>query len=402
MTKSGLSVLLWLLVQTFIYHHKDFVHGSFCQTDNDCASSHRQFCCRDNRFSKRKRCRARCIGQYCATHEDCRGINECCGVLNRCLAYGCSSECSTNSDCKSGTYCCRKKDITEKSVCLRSCVGEFCYSHIDCGGQHECCSPLHHCTTNGCRHKCFANEDCENNTVCCVKGHDFDKNSCQPSCLGESCQSDGDCGRINLCCGSDFLCTNKCAVNSNELSVWVIVTIALVICFVVLLPGLFGVYCLRKRGHRSSMENPAVDATPSEVKSKDVPLSAISKFQNAYRLPASLPPPFPPPPPPYEPPFVSSVTNPTIQETLDQTFTANEPVPAVLAKIPTRPSKERRKPPAPPAAKPQRVLPDPTSSKDKPVPPRPPRATRYRDPPPIPSSVSEARPRPPPPPRNRR
>ncbi len=347
MTKSRLVILF--LAQFSVYFNENFVCGNFCETDNDCVSTRRQFCCRNRPLLRIRRCKANCIGQYCASDADCRGHNECCSVLNHCTTYGCPSECITNADCKSGTYCCRKRHVTEKSLCLPKCVGEFCRSDTDCGGPQECCSLLNHCTTHGCRHQCLSNGDCSNDTVCCIKGHSFDKNSCKDSCLGESCQSDRDCGNIGLCCGSDYFCTDKCSVNPKRLGAWIITTIVISIGFVVLLVGVLGVFYTRRKKWKSPVQNSVV-LQPPEVKDPTLPTN--SKPQNAYREPPPLPPPrsrnFSPPP--------------------DQ---ALSPPSETL-------SRERRKPPSPPERKPDSIQRDPTSEKCKGPPPRPPRTRDKR------------------------
>ena len=364
MTKLGSLILC--LIQFVV--NETLVYGNFCEADNDCVSTYRPFCCRNEPFLSRKRCRANCIGQYCTSDADCRHDNECCGILNRCTTYGCRSECKTNADCKSGTYCCRKRDITEKSVCLSKCVGEYCRSDTDCGGKRECCSRLNHCTTHGCRHECLSSRDCSNNTVCCVKGHDFDKNSCKATCLSESCKSDQDCGRIGLCCGSDHFCTDKCNTKSKRFGGWIIATIVTSVGFAVLLVSVLGFFFVRRQRQKPPVRNSVVVIQPPVM--KDPTLPANSKPQNSYRRPPPLPPPqtrnSPPPQtrnlPPSPDKKLSSKKPPCVQPKLHQNV--SPPFKTL--------GKERRKPPSPPATKPNGVQRDLTPRKYKPPPPRPP------------------------------
>lgn len=367
MSKLGWQAL-YLLIQTFILINETLVQGNFCTTDEDCTWGNRRFCCRNKQTSRRKRCRANCIGQYCRANGDCVLETECCGILNRCTTYGCASQCRTNADCNAGTYCCRKHDITERSVCLPSCIGEFCRSDSDCGGKGECCSPLHHCTTYGCRHECLSNKNCPNNTFCCIKGHSFDKNSCRTTCLGESCQSDQDCGRIGLCCDTDHLCTENCRREKvRQLGGWIIATIVVTVGFVLLLTGLLAIFCVRRQRLKPPGGNSVVVQVPSV---KDPALPGNSKPQNMYRRP--------PPLPPHE--------DRNVQLSPDKTLDLKKgpPVPPKLHKIssPTFKTlqKERRKPPpTPPGMKPNRIQKIPTPSKDKQPPPRPPNLPPRRD-----------------------
>ena len=362
----------------FVCLNDNFVCGNFCETNKDCVSAYRQFCCR-NRPNLRRRCRANCIGQYCTSDSDCYGRNECCGVLNQCTTYGCPSECKANYNCNSGTYCCQKRKITEKSVCLPSCVGEFCRSDTDCGGPHECCSLLNHCTTHGCRHECVANEDCSNNTVCCIKGHSFDKNSCKDSCLGESCQSDKDCGKIGLCCGLDYFCTDKCNVfNSKRLGAWIIATIVISVLLAILLVGILAAYLFRvsRQKQKSSDRDPGI---LHMVKDPTLPMD--SKPRNTYRRPSPLRSPkmsvtfarmtsqsknVQPVLPDRTP---TSKNPPEFQEESDQSSSSSR---KTLNKV-------RRKPPSPPRTDTSEVQQDLSPGKSKRPPPRPPSLPQKSD-----------------------
>ena len=350
----------------FVYLKDNFVHGNFCETNKDCVSAYRPFCCLNRPNLHRRRCRANCIGQYCTSDSDCHGLNECCGVLNQCTTYGCPSECKANDNCNSGTYCCQKGKITEKSVCLPSCVGEFCRYDTDCGGPHECCSLLNHCTTHGCRHECVTNEDCSNNTVCCIKGHSFDKNSCKDSCLGESCQSDKDCGKFGLCCGLDYFCTDKCNVKSKRLGAWIIATIVISVLLAILLVGIFAgyVFSVRRQKHKSSGRDPVILHVV-----KDPTLPMDSKPRNTYRRPPPLP----------------TSKSKTVQPVRpDRTPTCKSP-PEFQEESHQSSSnsrktlnKERRKPPAPPRTNTTRVQQDLSPGENK-RPPRPPNLPQKSD-----------------------
>lgn len=338
MTKTVLQFLC--LVKVLTIFNEGLVSGYFCENDSDCVSSYRKYCCRARSVLLKKRCRANCIGQYCTHHDDC-ARNECCGVLNRCTTYGCPSECRLNLDCKSGTYCCRKEDITAKSVCLPNCVGEFCRSDTDCGGRLECCSLLNHCTTHGCQHECMSNKDCSNETVCCVKGHVFDKNSCKDTCLGESCKSDQDCGGRGHCCGSRYMCTDKCNLKAKMLSGWIIATIAVSVCCAILFIVLLVVFCARRsREVRKPSVKSLVVEQPPFVKGREKVTK--SKHRSTHRRPPPLPPSqllnF----------SVSTEKTPIQKRSLD----IQPSLPRNISYSYKTLIKVRRKPPSPPAAKP--------------------------------------------------
>ena len=363
-------IIVLLIIKTFILLNENFVNGFFCEKDSDCVSSYRRFCCRRESFSGKNRCRANCVGHYCSNNNDCRGHNECCSVSNRCTTYGCPSECETNADCKSGTYCCRKKYITGRNVCLPNCVGESCHSDIDCGGKQECCSLLKHCTTYRCRHQCLSNDDCLNNTVCCRKGHKFDKNSCMISCLGESCESDTDCGKIGLCCGSNFLCTDNCLDKNKALQVWVIVIIVVFICLAVFLVGVLGVVCARKQRLKLPAEHSEV-AQSSGVK-HPTPPAILKAEENSYRRPLPIPPPR----------TKNSEPSPlkTLKITSNESFDAEEKLPPTRNSCPpTTFSKPPVKPPLHPRPKSDAIQREPAPDNGKKPLPLPPGVQKTPD-----------------------
>ena len=357
---------LYLLIQTFILISESFVQGNFCTTDEDCTRGYRRFCCRNTQTSRTKRCGVNCIGQYCVTSDDCGLQTECCGIRNRCTTYGCASQCRTNADCNAETYCCRKHSITERSVCLPNCIGEFCRSDSDCGGKQECCSPLRHCTTYGCRHECLSNKNCPNNTFCCIKGHSFDKNSCRTTCLGESCQSDQDCGQLGLCCDADHLCSENCRrEKARQLGGWIIATIVVTVGFVLLLTGLLAIFCVQRQRIKPAVENSVVVQLPHV---KEPALPENSKPQNMYRRP-----------PPLLPHENGNVQNVPLSPDKTLGLKKGPPVPPKLHKSCSpalkTPHKERRKPPPTPP-KPNR---NHTPDNDEQPPPRPPNLPPRRD-----------------------
>lgn len=103
--------------------------------------------------------------------------------------------CESNEDCFNVTHCCRGFHTKSKLSCrnVPSCFGRYCKADRECGGL--CCSSSK-CTKCS---KCISSDECKGLEVCCG-GADRDR-ECQDACLGSSCDSDGDCTKLECCRG---------------------------------------------------------------------------------------------------------------------------------------------------------------------------------------------------------
>ena len=127
-------------------------------------------------------------------------------------------ECSTNSDCES-TYsqfrqvCCKLNyDRNSARTCqVRSCVGRYCFTDSDCGGDRECCV-CNECRNDNSCQQCHTNSDCAFGEYCCKQIYPlgniyFSANVCRRSCVGEICLVDTDCtGPAEYCGFGEKVC----------------------------------------------------------------------------------------------------------------------------------------------------------------------------------------------------
>lgn len=209
-----------------------------------------------------------------------------------------AGECDSNSDCTgSYKYCCKKR--YSNSVCRHNCIAISCATNSDCGGPNECCRS-NICTTLGCGtpNECPSKYDCPYGKYCCKKWHTYYQSSvCRSSCIGQSCDSDSDCGRPNECCDSSKYCTTYNCLNSDDvakaLASWVIGVIVVGVLVVVVIPIAIVVCCCC--GAASASRRPAqrgvILSQQNTASTVDVPLQTYQNNPAQFQSP-SLPPPY--------------------------------------------------------------------------------------------------------------
>ena len=115
-------------------------------------------------------------------------------------------ECHNDYDCPGSDVCCKPKWFDNE--CASSCVGNSCDSNSDCGGDY-CCNII-----------------------------------CRSSCSGYSCLTDSDCGGDN-----EYCCEYSCQIGTCGLPGWII---AIIVLSTLGAAGIFVgvslcVYCSQKR-----------------------------------------------------------------------------------------------------------------------------------------------------------
>ena len=79
------------------------------------------------------------MGEYCSSDYDCGTSAEYCN-LNTTKCEKNSTKVACDSDSGSSQYCCRHGTFGSSTICRSSCVGEYCASDNDCGPSDEHCN----------------------------------------------------------------------------------------------------------------------------------------------------------------------------------------------------------------------------------------------------------------------
>ena len=170
-------------------------------------------CCAKASYPSNGCVRSSCVGTYCDSDGDCGGKGECCRS-NKCTTYGCP-ECYSNSGCDFGLYCCEHSSYFDHNVCRRSCIGETCNSNSDCGSPDEYCISSKICWMSGIH--CTKNDHCKGDGECCKAG--VCSTQCSRSCSSvDDCKS-GECCTYGVCstsCGGDHCSSNSDCGSSLE------------------------------------------------------------------------------------------------------------------------------------------------------------------------------------------
>ena len=204
-----------------LFWHQIFVaYAAECKTHSDCKGWFRQWsCCVDSTMKRTCVRGADCLNQeYCLTDHDCGNPAFCCR-LNKCVKDGCL-RCTVDSDCYPSHACC--KQFLNETACFHDCLGKHCSSNNVCAGDGECCRSgkcvnegcNNKCTSNS---ECDADEYCckGGNTWPWPLGGD----ACGKSCVGEPCNIHDDCGPPDECCVSGKCVKDGCpdsAGNSHQ------------------------------------------------------------------------------------------------------------------------------------------------------------------------------------------
>ena len=192
-----------------------------CKSHLHCPTG--QYCCgtRGSYFSIKGICNESCVGEQCTSNKDCPH-GECCHS-DVCTRSGCL--CLSNNYCSDGHYCCKR---TSYGQCNTSCIGKYCFTNYDCGGQ----SLREWCRNGVCvKDQCHYHFDCEKQEhSCCKKQFLNESSECKTHCINESCSNNGDCARSNECCNTNHMCTSNC---QKHFPLWLILVIASSIVFVV-------------------------------------------------------------------------------------------------------------------------------------------------------------------------
>lgn len=144
-------------------------------------------------------------------------------ILRETVVATAQDECTTNSDCDShfGQFkhvCCKLKyNQNSARTCQEgSCLGRYCFTDGDCGGDRECCV-CNRCTNDNYCPRCNTNFDCAYGEYCCKQVYfsgdaHYSVNVCRRSCVGEVCLFDTDCSGPAEYCNKE----KKCAKSASS------------------------------------------------------------------------------------------------------------------------------------------------------------------------------------------